>query len=348
MIQDLLKQTDISLIKLLRHRLSLLKASVPLSVEAQIADVAPQLASAGIPESIWVSLVKSCHAVLSIAASVTHVTPRKITIIGGCGRMGKFFTEQLRSAGHDVSVLEAADWEHADKLLSHAELVIVSVPIERTVDVIERAAKYMTPTAALCDITSLKTEPVQAMLLNHCGPVMGLHPMFGPSFTSFAEQKVVVCPGRNDEEFQWLLDLIKTQGGDIILSSPEEHDHLMVIIQATRHFSRFSLGVFLASEGTDIDRSLSMSSKSYSQEIDIVKRLFAQSPNLCVDIMLATQERCQASARLAHTENRLASLVAQKDRAALIQEFETTQSFFDEEITHLLEQINHFDLRIVS
>ena len=350
MIQDLLKDIDQTLIELLRDRLSLLKASDPPALEAQIANVAPLLAAAGIPESIWVSLVNSCDAALTTVTTspVNNVTQRKITIIGGAGRMGKFFSEQLRAAGHEVSVLEAADWEYADKLLSHAELVIVSVPIERTVSAIKRAAKYMTPTAALCDITSLKSEPVKAMLLNHCGPVMGLHPMFGPNVKSLAEQKVVVCPGRNDEEFQWLLDFIKSQGGELILSSPEEHDELMVIIQATRHFSRFSLGVFLASEKIDIERSLSMSSPSYSQEIDIVKRLFAQSPHLCVDIMLATQERCQAIARLAHTESRLASLVAQKNRAALIQEFETTQSFFEEEVTNLLEDINYLELRIFS
>ena len=106
---------------------------------------------------------------------------------------------------------------------------------------------------------------------------------------------------------------------------------MMVMIQATRHFSRFSLGVFLAAEKIDLDPSLLMPSPSYRQEIEIVNRLFAQSPTLCVDIMLATQERCEAIARLANTYSRLAQLVAKQDRAALIQEFETTQSFFTKE-----------------
>ncbi|MBR8838002.1 MAG: bifunctional chorismate mutase/prephenate dehydrogenase [Stigonema ocellatum SAG 48.90 = DSM 106950] len=350
MVLDKLKQTDQSLIELLGDRLSLLKASELPTIEAQLAEMAPLLAQAGVPESIWVSLVKSCHAELTNIAvsSVNNAKKRKITIIGGHGRMGKFFFEQLSAAGHEVSVLESADWEYADKLLSHAELVLVSVPIERTVDVIKRAAKYLSPTTAIADITSIKIEPVQAMLENHCGSVIGLHPMFGPNVKSFAGQKIVICPGRNDESFQWLLDFMRSQGGELILCSPEEHDHLMVIIQATRHFSRFSLGVFLAQENIDIDRSLSMSSPSYNQEIDIVKRLFAQSPHLCVDIMLATEERCQAIARLANTYSYLAKLVAKKDRAALIQEFETTQSFFDEEITQFLERINHFDVRIAS
>jgi hypothetical protein len=56
--------------------------------------------------------------------------------------------------------------------------------------------------------------------------------------------------------------------------------------------------------------------------------LFAQSPHLCADIILATEERCDTIGRLANTYTRLAQLVAQKDKAALIEEFEAAQSFF--------------------
>ncbi|WP_017317599.1 bifunctional chorismate mutase/prephenate dehydrogenase [Mastigocladopsis repens] len=346
MIPEKLKQTDQSLIELLRDRLSL-SSELP-TIDEQLTYVAPLLASAGVPESIWANLVSSCHAALSTVASSSptkKVTPRNITIIGGRGRMGRFFTQQLTAAGHNVSILENEDWEYADQLLSSAELVMVCVPIKWTVDVIKRAAQYLAPTTAVCDITSIKTEPVQAMLEYHPGPVMGLHPMFGPNVNSFAGYKVVACPGRNDDSFEWLLDFIKTNGGEVIVSTPEEHDYMMVIIQATRHFSRFSVGVFLAQEGIDIERSLSMSSPSYRQEIDIIKRLFAQSPQLCVDIMLATQDRCHAIATLADTYNRLAKLVARGERAALIQEFETAQSFFGEESTSSskLSHENHAD-----
>lgn len=337
MLPEKLKQTDECLIKLLRDRISILADSGLPSLEEQFSSVAPLLAQLGVPESVWANVVMSCFAALNAESSsvVNHVKPRQITIIGGSGRMGKFFTEKLSQAGHNVSILGHHDWENADKLLGQAELVLVSVPIERTVDVIKRATKHLAPNTALADITSIKTQPVQAMLEHHAGPVMGLHPMFGPSIKSFKEQKVVVCSGRFDESFQWLLDLIADSGGELIVCTPEEHDWMMVLIQATRHFSRFSLGAFLAAEKIDLDRSLLMSSPSYRQEIDIVNRLFAQSAYLCVDIMLATEERCQAIERLANTYSRLAHLVAKKDRTALIQEFETTQSFFGDKNNRL-------------
>lgn len=337
---DRLKKTDERLIALLSDRISLLAASEQSSLDEQLADVAPLLAQAGIPESVWAGVLNSCHATLIPKYATNHLTPRQITIIGGCGRMGRLFKEQLSLVGNNVSVLESDDWEYADQLLSQAELVLVSVPIEHTVDVIKRVAKYLAPTTALCDITSIKTQPTQAMLEHHSGPVMGLHPMFGPNVKSFFGQKVVVCPGRNDDSFQWFLDFIKSQGGELIVCTPEEHDQMMVIVQATQHFCRFSLGVFLAQAKIDIQQTLTMSTPNYRQEIDIVKRLFFQNPHLCVDIMLATEERCDAISFLADTYSRLAKLVAMKDREALIQEFEKAQSFFEEKINIFTQPLN--------
>ncbi len=332
MIPEKLKQTDQNPSDLSRDCLSSSETSKIPNLEEQVAYAISILAEAGVPESLWANnILQSCYAQRSqdiSSSSTNNVAPQKITIIGGCGRMGRFFTNQLAIAGHTVSILENEDWDRADELLGSADLVMVSVPIEWTTEVIKRAAQYLIPTTVLCDITSLKVEPVQAMLDHHSGSVMGLHPMFGPNVKSFVGQKVIVCPGRNEESFQWLLELIQNRGGEVIVCTPEEHDRMMVIIQATRHFSRFSVGVFLAQEKVDIERSLLMSSSSYRQEIEIIQRLFTQNPNLCVDIMLATPERCQAIARLADTYNRLAMLVARKDREGLIKEFETSTNFF--------------------
>lgn len=149
-----------------------------------------------------------------------------------------------------------------------------------------------------------------------------------------------MCPGRNDDSFQWVLDFLKNQGGELIVCTPEEHNQMMVTIQATQHFCRFSLGVFLAQTRVEIEQSLTMSTPNYRQEIDIVKGFFSQNPNLCVDIMLATEERCNAISFLANTYSRLARLVARKDREALIKEFENTQGFFEEKINNFLQPLN--------
>ncbi|MBX9253102.1 bifunctional chorismate mutase/prephenate dehydrogenase [Desmonostoc muscorum CCALA 125] len=342
MLPEKLKKIDQQLIELLGKRIAILAESQSISLEEQITNLTFSLVQAGVPESMWKNLVTDCTSAVANAFSPPAKTkPRRITLVGGRGMMGHFFQQKFSSAGHYVSILDRTDWEQAELLLKKADLVLVCVPIEHTIEVIHKLAKYLSPTTALADITSIKTPILQTMLEQHSGPVMSLHPMFGSGIKSFLSQKVVVCSGRGDDAFQWLLDLIENDGGKLIMSTPEEHDQMMIAVQAIRNFKTFSLGVFLAEEEINIRRSLDFSSPIFRLEIDIVSRLFTQSAPLVVDIMLATSERREAIGRLASTYNRLAQLIIQNDRDTLIREFKATHSFLAEEMNSAVEESTH-------
>ena len=331
-MQALLRQIDQELIQLLGKRMSLLSEFSPASLESYSSNLDPYLTQANVPESVWRTLVESCAAALAPRVTSPNIQPRRITVVGGRGRMGRFFTQWLLAAGHDVNILEQDNWDQAELILDRADLVLICVPINCTTEVVSDIAQFLTPTMALTDITSIKAPIVQTMLERHNGPVMGLHPMFGPSVSCFRQQKVVVCPGRGDNAFQWLLDMITREGGQLIVCPPQDHDQIMVAVQAIRHFATFSLGVFLAEEGIDTHRSLELSSPAYRLEVDLMNRLFAQSAPLAIDIMLATQARRDAIARLLTTYQRLAQSAAQNDRNSLIREFTRTQNFWRPEI----------------
>ncbi|MEO0014515.1 MAG: hypothetical protein RLZZ535_2904 [Cyanobacteriota bacterium] len=331
MTAEKLEQIDRHIIELLGERMSLLNSESKLpSQEEQIANLAPLLNLVDVPQKVWSQLVSSCIASLEIKSPITAERSRRVTIVGGRGRMGQFFAEQLTAAGHCVEILGKKDWSKAELLLSEAELVLISVPIEHTSAIIERTARYIASTTAVADITSIKTKPVATMLACHSGPVMGLHPMFGPNKNSFAAQKIVVCPGRHNNSFQWFLDFMSSRGGELVFCQPQEHDRLMAIVQAVRHFSQFGFGVFLTAEQVDRERSLSMSSPNYRLEYEALQRFFGQNPSMYVDIMLATEASCQTIERLAENYQYLADLIAKKDRDALIRVFTSTKESFNE------------------
>lgn len=338
----MLNQIDQELIKLLSKRIALLREATLKGWLSETVDVTQLLDQFGVPEFIWKNLMLSCAAASNTTYSSTRlVKPRRITIIGGRGKMGNFFNQQLSTAGHQVSILEQDDWGDATQRLGKAELVLICVPIEQTRTTIEKAAPYLASSTILADITSLKTTVVPAMLEHHAGPVLSLHPMFGPGVESFLSQNVVVCPVRRQEAYQWFLDFIKSKGGKLIFCTPQEHDRMMVNIQAIRHFATFSFGVFLCKEGINITRSLDFTSPLYRLQIDIVSRLFAQNPSLSLNMMLSSEERRQAIGRLAATYNRLAQLITQQNQAALEQEFEATSDFFQKEGDRALKESNY-------
>jgi chorismate mutase/prephenate dehydrogenase len=123
---------------------------------------------------------------------------RPVVIVGGGGQMGRLFEKMLTLSGYQVRILEKDDWARAADIVADAGMVIVSVPIHATVDTIGQ----LPPLPADCilvDLASVKAEPLQAMLAAHRGPVLGLHPMFGPDSGSLAKQVVVYCDGRQPE-----------------------------------------------------------------------------------------------------------------------------------------------------
>ena len=104
---------------------------------------------------------------------------RKIVIVGGRGKLGRLFGHYLQGSGYPVVALEQEDWPQAENILQEADVVIVSVPIANTPEVIECLKPYLTENMLLADLTSVKRVPLQKMLEVHQGAVLGLHPMFG-------------------------------------------------------------------------------------------------------------------------------------------------------------------------
>jgi prephenate dehydrogenase len=340
MLNDKLRELDRRLIALLGERIALLGESKPPSVAEQLSQMKSQLADAGVPEFVWQDVATSCMATLATVTSPSPIKnfPKNVTIVGGKGVMGQFFQQRLSVAGHQVKILGRTDWDKASELLADADLVLISVPIDRTIEIIRQIAPYLPANAVLADLTSIKAPIVTAMLASHSGPVVGLHPMFGPGVQSFLSQKVVICPGRDDEACQWLLDFMAADGGDLIVCTPEEHDQMMVAVQAIRHFSTFGLGVFLAEEGIDIGRSLELSSPIYRIGINNVSRLFGQDASLYIEIMLSTEDRRKAIDRLAQTFVRLAQFVEREDRSALLDEFKQTTKTFGSETDRAVKE----------
>lgn len=105
---------------------------------------------------------------------------RPVVIVGGGGQMGRLFEKMLTLSGYQVRILEQQDWPRARDIVADAGMVIVSVPIHVTEQVIAQLPPLPSD-CILVDLASVKSGPLQAMLAAHDGPVLGLHPMFGPT-----------------------------------------------------------------------------------------------------------------------------------------------------------------------
>jgi len=214
-----------------------------------------------------------------------------VLLVGGLGSMGQYFHNWFADAGYNIRILDRHDWPNADKLCEGIELAIISVPIEVTNAVVDRLGPHLPADCVLADITSIKESPLNAMLDSHEGPVVGLHPLFGPTTSTMDKQIVVVTPGRNLPACKWLIDQFSVWGSIILQVSAKEHDEVMSIVQTLRHFATFAFGQFLRRRHVDLSRTLEFSSPIYRLELGMVGRLFAQDPSLYSEIIFASPER---------------------------------------------------------
>lgn len=275
---------------------------------------------------------------------------KKIVIVGGYGKMGQLFARYLRASGYPISILDREDWDVAEAILTNADVVIVSVPIANTLKTIERLEPYLTKNMLLADLTSVKREPLAKMLEVHQGPVLGLHPMFGPDIPSMAKQVVVRCDGRDAEQYQWLLAQIEIWGAKIYQTDAADHDHNMTYVQALRHFATFANGLHLSKQPVNLANLLALSSPIYRLELAMIGRLFAQDAALYADIIMDKPENLQVIESLKQSYEEALAFFEKGDKDGFINAFEEVRAWFGDyseqflkESRQLLQQAN--DLR---
>ncbi len=269
-----------------------------------------------------------------------------IVVIGGRGQLGRLFVQMFTLSGYQVDVIGKEDWDKAPELFATAGLVLVSVPINLTETVIAQLGN-LPENCILADITSIKSAPLNKMLAVHKGPVVGLHPMFGPDVPSLAKQVIVYADGRGSEQYQWLLQQMGIWGARLHAVEAESHDKAMTLIQSLRHFTSFAYGMHLAQEDADLKLLLDLSSPIYRLELAMVGRLFAQSPDLYADIIMASEQSAAMIKRYHQHFGELVELVENKDREGFIASFERVSDWFGDysqeflkESRSLLQQAN--------
>jgi len=214
---------------------------------------------------------------------------QKIAIIGGTGKFGKHLARNLEDnnqiiiTGRNIErakqEAEGESWTPMEQkdAVKDADVVIVSVPISVTVDVIHEIGPHVSDDALFCDVTSVKKKPVQAMK-DYSNEVLGMHPMYAPS-NSIEGQKIVLTPEKGKkwtemEEF-WI-----ENGGDIHVTDPESHDKAMSIVQGLMHFSELVMADVIRKSDLGGEETDEYSTPIHQLLTDLTARMLNQQPGL--------------------------------------------------------------------
>lgn len=276
------------------------------------------------------------------------IETKTIAVIGGRGGMGSCMARLFADLGHAVMIADLDTELTPEVAAAEADVVVVSVPIDVTVEVIQRIGPRVRRDALLMDVTSVKRAPVEAMLAASKASVVGAHPLFGPSVHSLQGQRVALTPGRGDEWKSWLTKMLEARGLVVAETTPEAHDRAMAVVQVLTHFSTEVAGTTMAKLGVPLDATLPFTSPVYLMELLMTARHFAQSPDLYASIQMSNPETARVTETFVRAAQELRANVAARDHEAFARAFDHVHDYFGEFTERALEQSSFLIDRLVE
>ena len=242
--------------------------------------------------------------------------------------MGQWVKRFFEGQGVSVLVADLDTPQTPAEVARQAEVVMLSVPIPHVAEVVAAVAPLLQPGAVLMDLTSVKQGPMAAMLQAFAGEVVGTHPLFGPGEESIRGHTVVLCPGRGENWLNWLHNLLLSAGARVKITSPEEHDQLMALVQGVTHFMLIALGMAIRRLGVDPSYLDDFATPTFQALHQLTRHLLSQDARLYACIQLQNQANLGALSAFEESVAEILELIQKKDADGLVRLLEGIKEGF--------------------
>ncbi|HMN45351.1 MAG TPA: prephenate dehydrogenase/arogenate dehydrogenase family protein [Povalibacter sp.] len=285
---------------------------------AQSLDLSPDLAESVLRLLIRGSLTTQER--LRVAAA-GRGSGRSALVIGGAGKMGRWFVEFLASQGYNVAIADPAgrvegfaniaDWR--ETALDH-DLIVVATPLQIANKVLQELAARK-PRGIVFDIGSLKSplrSGIKAMQEAGCR-ITSVHPMFGPDTELLSGRHVIFIDAGNAEAIEEARSLFASTMAEHVVMSLDEHDRLIAYVLGLSHALNIAFFTALANSGEAAPRLAQLSSTTYDAQVDVATRVARESPELYFEIQSLNDYGRESLTALRDAVERLWSSVANND-----------------------------------
>ena len=211
----------------------------------------------------------------------------RVAVIGGTGRMGKWFTRYFIANKHDVAIFgrdskkvkRVAEDMGAKTLNSledckNSEVIVIAVPTYATPKYIEQIAPKLKKSTTLIEITSIK-EVVMAVLKKvKNGSVLSIHPLFGPGANIKAVNRYAIIPVLDSAKEKSSFKKLFPQS-EVLVVQAEEHDIAMAKVLSLTHFMN---ALFLKTIGENTDDISKLSGTTFGIQLALAMGVMHDEP----------------------------------------------------------------------
>ncbi len=301
---------------------------------AESRGVSPALAESMLRQLIQSSLATQEQAGVAAGA---HGSGKRALVIGGRGKMGRWFADFLASQGYRVGIADpagalpefdyVADWQQ-DAL--DQDLIVLATPLGATAELLQSLARRA-PRGLIFDLGSLKTPlraGLAALVAAGCR-VTSLHPMFGPDTELLSGRHVIFIDLGNRDALTEAQALFAPTMAERVVMDLDEHDRLIAYVLGLSHALNIAFFTALAESGEAAPRLARLSSTTFDSQLDVASRVAAESPELYFEIQSLNEYGGESLRALQQAVERLVSVVARRDGAAFSAMMKRGRAYLD-------------------
>jgi len=248
-------------------------------------------------------------------------------VIGGAGKMGRWFCEFLTSQSYSVTVadptgpvegyLNVEDWRATP--LDY-EIIVVATPLKVANLVLQELAARK-PRGTVFDIGSLKTPLRQGIhALRDAGcRVTSVHPMFGPDTELLSGRHVIFIDCGHAAAVAEAQTLFASTMAERVVMSLDEHDRLIAYVLGLSHALNIAFFTALADSGEAAPRLAQLSSTTYDAQVDVATKVANENPDLYFEIQSLNEYGRDSLNALRVAVERLCNAAGAADSAAFVE-----------------------------
>ncbi len=301
--------------------------------EAQVVRRArAHAAERGIPEDLAADLVGLLmHSALARQEDIRlraegQGAGRPALVIGGGGRMGRWFCRFLTAQGYAVQVADpaggpsgvpvAADWRETPDEFA---LTVVAAPLQASAEMLQGIASEGRQ-GLVFDIASVKAPVVpglQALARSGCR-VASVHPMFGPDTYVLHGCHVLVMDVGDSGAAEEAAGVFGGSMAEILRMPLVEHDPLIAYVLGLSHALNLAFLTALAESGEQAPRLARMSSVTFDRQLQVAAAVARENPHLYYEIQQCNPHGPGAIHNLAAAVSRLAAVIHDDDEDAFV------------------------------
>ena len=240
---------------------------------------------------------------------------RNALVIGGAGKMGRWFVDFFASQGFATTVADTTvdngpgqfkNWTDAGV---DFDVIVVAAPLAVSGRILAQLA-VLRPQGLIFDIGSLKSPLIDGLkeLLSAGCKVTSLHPMYGPDTRLLSGRHLIFCDVGDAEATTAAKELFAATMVEQIEMGLEDHDRLIAYVLGLSHALNIAFFTALAESGEAAPKLAQMSSTTFDSQLLVAEAVAQDNPHLYFEIQHLNKfglgpldALCEAAGRIRET-----------------------------------------------